>query len=128
MLHNLAVYGTLRKGEGASDMLPPDGFVGPDKIAGKIYQLGWFPGVKLPERVDNPSLVTVDIVEGVTDEQLARCDAYEGYDPDNPEHSLFVRKQIKTESGRDVWVYEYAEAVDLATEIKSGDWLNQGEE
>lgn len=92
-MHNVLVYGTLRPGNKRKVEVP-----------GAMYDLGSFPGIRLdrPDHTFVAELVTVD------DETLTRLDSYEGYYPDSPEHSLYLRKRyVNTEKDIDAWVYEY---------------------
>lgn len=100
----LFVYGTLRRGQSAD--LTRTGaalFVGPDRVSGTLFSLGGFPGVKLEGETfdaDKPAVVGECFL--IEDDALtARLDHYEGHP------NLFCRKVVKTESGRDAWVYEY---------------------
>lgn len=107
------VYGTLRSNavNDASRFVSAE-FVQPDSITGEIYDLGWYPGLKL--RGD--SVVTGDVFS-VTPEQLERLDAYEGCP------SLYRRRRIETLSGLTVFVYEYNGPVHVNDFVPGGDWL-----
>lgn len=109
MPHTILTYGTLRP------------FTNTDvvKVPGKLYDLGWYPGIVLGNH-ENPdegdSFVTCERIT-VGDQRLIELDRYEGYDPQFPESSLYLRKKI----GEDfIYVYNLsAEGHDL---IESGDW------
>lgn len=109
MNHTILVYGTLRP------------FTNTDivKVPGRLYDLGWFPGIVLGNH-ENPeegeSFVTCERIT-VDDERLKQLDAYEGYDPENPDNSLYLRKKI----GED-WIYVYNHPVEGYELIESGDW------
>lgn len=106
--HIVYVYGTLRPGGGATVRVP-----------GKLYDLGFCPGAVLykKEHGDEVPLFVAERIE-VTDDQLARLDTYEGYNPDRESSSLYIRKAF-----RDGWVYEYNFDVKDINWILSGDWL-----
>ena len=101
-MHTILVYGTLRP------------FTNTDvvKVSGKLYDLGWFPGIVL----GGDSEVTCERIK-VDDNRLRQLDAYEGYDPYYPEGSLYIRKKIG-----DDWIYVYNHPVEGYDLIESGDW------
>lgn len=113
-MHKVIVYGTLRPGI-------PERTV---RFNGKMYNLGWFPGVQL----GGTDEVIGEVVE-VDDERLAAFDHYEGYYQDNP-NSLYMRRTIVL-NGEPHFVYEYnCEDFDELSDrrILDGDWLNLTEE
>lgn len=120
---HIFVYGTLRIGQRA-DLSRKSGVVpvGPDRINGSLYALGWFPGVKLSgEDFNDASPAVVGDVFVIEDESITHViDLYEGHP------GFFMRKPHKTEQGRTAWVYEYqGDIAYAATEIPSGDWLER---
>jgi gamma-glutamylcyclotransferase (GGCT)/AIG2-like uncharacterized protein YtfP len=122
------VYGTLRRGERAdlSKQFYAYGvdFVAKDKINGKLYHLGSFPGVKgvNPEFTPSRPVVTGEVFR-VRDLSIAALlDAYESYNPDSPTTGLYNRSQVETEEGRTVWVYTYNHPVIEDQRIEGGDW------
>jgi gamma-glutamylcyclotransferase (GGCT)/AIG2-like uncharacterized protein YtfP len=117
----LAVYGTLRKGE---KTLEPLRFLeamklrGPCKIAGKLVDLGDYPGLVAGEGV-----VVGDLFE-IGDLRLwHELDRYEAYDPDNIADSEYERVYCRlADPPLDSWVYRYVGAADRGTLVESGDW------
>lgn len=106
MKHKIFVYGTLRPGISEPVMVP-----------GQMFDLGWFPGaVNIETAVD--TFFMAEIIE-VDDETLARLDDYEGYNPRNPEHSLYRRL-----SYQDGFIYQYNGSVDGKMPVPTGDWLD----
>lgn len=101
--HVCYVYGTLRPGTNEIFEAP-----------GRMYSLGGFPGVKLDE---TNSTFKCERVE-VSDKVLDRLDRYEGYNPQSPDTSLFVRVPF-----RDGEIYQYNGAVDMCGTVPHGDWL-----
>lgn len=97
----LYVYGTLRPG--GQDTVT---------IEGQMFDLGWFPGVRL----DLPGEV---VCEKILIEDWRRTDAYEGYNEKYPEDSLYVRKPFL-----DGWIYEYNQEFNPVKRVLSGDWLD----
>lgn len=125
----LFVYGTLRHGERADLSKQAHNFgvdfVGLDRINGRLYHLGSFPGVKLDptSEWDPNSPVVVGEVFRVRDTSIiALMDAYEGYRPDDPTGGLYDRCKVGTNKGRTVWVYTYNHPVIEDQRIESGDW------
>jgi gamma-glutamylcyclotransferase (GGCT)/AIG2-like uncharacterized protein YtfP len=101
-------------------------FVGEGSIAGRIYNLGEYPGaVPDPhsERTIFGRVFELRNPEGM----LLVFDDYEGYRKDAPSESLFVRQQlmIRLEGGRRIraWMYVYQGICDGRAEITSGRWL-----
>lgn len=97
----LYTYGTLRPGK--------EGTV---KVPGEMYDLGWFPGIKLGS---NQREVVCEKIE-VNDWDAV--DRYEGYNENNPEGSLYIRRPFM-----DGFIYEYNREVDPLKRVESGDWL-----
>lgn len=101
MAETIYVYGTLRPGEPGTVQIP-----------GKLYDLGWFPGIIL----GGDTFVTCERIEV---EDLDAVDAYEGYNPKFTIESLYIRRPIL-----DGWIYEYNKGVEGRRVINSGDWLS----
>lgn len=101
MSNILYAYGTLRPG-------------GPDivKVQGSLYDLGWFPGIKLGG--------TGEVVcERITVEDWQAVDRYEGFREDDPENSLYLRVPYL-----DGFIYEFNREVNPIKLVQSGDWLD----
>lgn len=117
----LAVYGTLRKGQSRHGSL--DGF----KYIGEYNTL---PEFKLLSVNDNyPALlydghtsVTMEVYE-CTLKQIRQIDQIEGFDSDDKENSLYLRKVIRTPFGRAV-TYIYNDPDNDFEEITTGDWVD----
>jgi gamma-glutamylcyclotransferase (GGCT)/AIG2-like uncharacterized protein YtfP len=106
-IHTVLVYGTLRP------------FTNTDVvyIPGQLYDLGWYPGIKL----GGEGCVVCERITA-TEERLQQLDAYEGYHPNNPDRSLYLREKV----GED-WIYVYHgygrdNPFEGRTPIESGDW------
>lgn len=107
-------YGTLRKGApSAADERFGAKFVASDKIRGSIYDVSWYPGYKSD---DQSSIVYGDVFH-VTPEELEAIDRYEGVP------FLYSRKRVMTESGLEVFTYEYNDELLERHRIVSGDWM-----
>ncbi len=126
---HIFVYGTLRP-----TLAPPrlreligqwrkvgDGF-----IAGRLYDLGEYPGAVLDS--DDGRRIIGEVFrlpdDGAT---LDALDAYEEFDPENICASPFIRRirQVTLEDGSklDCWIYVYNGRVSTTTLIKSGDYM-----
>jgi gamma-glutamylcyclotransferase (GGCT)/AIG2-like uncharacterized protein YtfP len=81
-----------------------------------MFDLGWFPGAINIGQGQKPHFMA-EIIE-VDDNVLARLDDYEGYNPRNPEHSLYIRM-----SYQDGFIYQYNGSVDGKLPVPAGDWL-----
>lgn len=114
----LFVYGTLRQGE-CSDLSIRSGaeFVSKDEINGDLYDLGWYPGVKL----GGDNLVRGDVFQLKDASIITQLDTYEGYP------NLYDRSVVETKGGRQVWVYTINRECGDNERIASGDWLNKEE-
>ena len=97
------VYGILRPNEGETTL-----------IEGTMYDLGWFPGVKLEGPLSENVFVAERIV--VSDERLEQFDQIEGYREGDPD-SLYIRQPF-----RDGWIYEYNHSIEGRERVESGDW------
>jgi gamma-glutamylcyclotransferase (GGCT)/AIG2-like uncharacterized protein YtfP len=121
-------YGTLmtgfdrRRRAGIDHQLE---FVGRGSIQAALFDLGLFPAA-VPAtdgfvrgevyRMLQPTVV------------LAALDEIEGYRPDDPDHSLYVRDEatVTLDDGRSAtaWVYFYNAPLGQAPRILSGDYLD----
>ena len=118
----ILVYGTLKAGHGANSVMQGRSeYVGEDRINGKMYSLGGFPGFKAVAEAgarfhpEEPA-VTGEVYR-ITDEILPdMLDNYEGYP------NYYGRSQYRTEEGRTVWVYEYNPDVHESLLIEDGVW------
>jgi gamma-glutamylcyclotransferase (GGCT)/AIG2-like uncharacterized protein YtfP len=120
----LFVYGTLKRRSRhpmAGRLASIARYAGPGRIAGRLYNLGRFPGLK-------PARSPEDCVEGDlyelgadADAILQEMDAYENAESPPPTPYERTRESIRTESGeRTAWVYWYRGEVDEARYIATG--------
>lgn len=124
----LFVYGTLQPGLAPTKiarvaaMLRP---VGEGFVRGVLYDLGGYPGaVPDPEA---KSRIAGTVMELPEDEGvLTRLDAYEGFDPQAPETSEFVRErqvvELKAGGTVECWFYRYNLPASSSQVIASGVW------
>ncbi|MGL4774501.1 MAG: gamma-glutamylcyclotransferase family protein [Clostridium sp.] len=112
---NLAVYGTLKRNERA-DLSKMQGtkFIG----CSSIYDYRMFlsnhgyPFIVKTDVINNCEL-PVEIFE-IDEELLTVIDNYEGYNPENPENSLFKRIIFKDKcNGEDTYIYVLNENLKL---------------
>jgi len=122
------VYGTLQPGCAPAKIAPwaarlrP---VGHGFVRGVLYDLGGYPGA-VPDRAST-SRIAGTVMELPDDAAfLARLDAYEGYDPQTPEQSEYVRVRqvVETDEGgtMECWFYRYNREMDAAWVIEGGEW------
>lgn len=116
------VYGTLRQGQ-VNDLSRWGGgdearFVGADTISGRLFDCGWYPGVKDAEDFgSSEDFVKGEVFELLDDATVPGLDGYEGYP------ILYDRKTVLTEGGHRAWVYTYNGPVEDSERIAGGDWL-----
>lgn len=114
MSEYLFAYGTLRPGFAPSrvaplvDRLEP---VGEGILWGFLYDLGEYPGLVLGSQAGHRISGSVFRLPEEAD-FLTALDAYEGFEPDCPEASVFVRLETTVEmmDGTPIacWVYVYS--------------------
>ncbi|MGA2906236.1 MAG: gamma-glutamylcyclotransferase family protein [Terracidiphilus sp.] len=121
-------YGTLQPGLAPTKIarlaakLRP---VGEGSVRGLLYDLGGYPGAIADPTAEGRIFGTV--MEMPQDESvLERLDLYEGFDPNAPETSEYIRERqaVELKTGRTVecWFYRYnRESRDLPR-VESGEW------
>ena len=105
-------YGTLQPRHAPSEIAPTVRRlrrVGKGSVRGRLYDLGEYPGAVLTR---SGPVVIGQVFELPDDpEVLTRLDEYEGFDPDHPRGSLFVRRRclVKLYNGKKLpcWGYAY---------------------
>ncbi len=122
----LFVYGSLMRGmERAAFLSSADkaGFVATGSARGTLYDLGAFPGMK---EGNNGSLVHGELYELVDPQTFFdTLDLIEGYWPEQPERSLYVRKliNVSTAAGeKSAWAYILNQPFPGLQPIPSGDY------
>lgn len=121
----LFVYGTLRPGHAPASVasyVGGCGHVGPGSIAGRLYDLRNYPGAIVDAAGEGQ--VYGEVLALPDWSTLHRLDAYEGYHPEGPQDSLFVRTEcdVALDDGRTVraWVYVYNRDVSGARPVPGG--------
>jgi gamma-glutamylcyclotransferase (GGCT)/AIG2-like uncharacterized protein YtfP len=127
----LFVYGSLRRDAPGSrhELLGDAECLGPGRVRGRLLDLGAYPG--LVAAVTRDEWVRGEVYAIPGRRTLARLDAYEDYDPERPERSLFLRREaaVELDSTATVtaWVYVYAGPARRARRIASGDYCAAAE-
>lgn len=123
----VGVYGTLRRGGHNHRLLAVDGarFVGADQIAGfTLYSNHAFP-YALPSEGAHAGIVVE--VYAVDQRVLASLDLLEGFSPERPNDSLYLRTSVTTAAGRDVMLYTPPRSAHAAIRAEchhiGGDWM-----
>ena len=121
MKEYLFAYGTLhpdRAPKGIRDVVQTMVPVGPGTIVGVLHDLGPYPAVTLDTTKGQRVKGTVFALPNAA-EMLPRLDEYEGFLPNNPADSLFVRSKhlVNLDDGtkRLCWVYIYNRPIPAAT-------------
>jgi gamma-glutamylcyclotransferase (GGCT)/AIG2-like uncharacterized protein YtfP len=117
-----AFYGSLRQSYRTLDDLKIRHLLrclGPVQITGQLLDLGDFPGL-----IEGEQLVQAELHETNDARAVAVLDEYEGFDPTDPQHSLFVRRWSPLR-GRDefAWVYFLVRPPRILKPVHGGDWL-----
>jgi len=109
-------------GQGAMDELGVASqlrFLGPCRIEGELYDLGPYPAMK-----KSGGEIVGELFEILDARALEVLDRFEGYEPERPEDSLYLRERTRLIAPHAVeaWVYVYRNALDPALSVGSGDW------
>jgi len=118
----LALYGSLMRGLGAMDELAVVDrlrFVAPCKIAGQLFDLGAFPGMR-----EGAGIVKGEVFAVLDPNVIEVLDDFENFLPDEPDESHYVRKRVRLiEPGATAaWVYAYNRVPPRNRLIDAGDW------
>jgi gamma-glutamylcyclotransferase (GGCT)/AIG2-like uncharacterized protein YtfP len=124
----LFVYGTLRKGSGhslAGFLAAHARLLGTGSVAGRLYDLGPYPGMTDP--LTSGDRVRGDVYELDDPEAtLTVLDDYEGCGPSDRQPQLYKRvlRRAVLDDGaaRTVWVYVYCGPVDEGQHLPSGEY------
>jgi gamma-glutamylcyclotransferase (GGCT)/AIG2-like uncharacterized protein YtfP len=99
--------------------------VGEGFVRGVLYDLGGYPGAVADSKAKGRILGTV--MELPEDEDiLARLDKYEGFDPEAPQTSEYIRErqvvELKTGGTVQCWFYRYNRKPRETDKVESGAW------
>lgn len=125
---HLFVYGTLRSGRVPASIEPALAgarSLGPAHVAGRLYDLGAYPGARLGgapgDEIEGEVLALPDL-----EARLEALDRYEGYRPEAPDASLYLRTRCdaRLASGETIrcLVYEFAAELPAERRIPDGRW------
>ena len=125
----LFAYGTLQPGHAPGEIaaiVQHFEIVGKGTVPGTLYDLGAYPGIVLDQAGSRLISGTVFRLPA-GDDVLRRLDAYEEFDPQQPQRSLFLRRlhPVRLADGRilNCWLYEYNGSLDAARIIESGSFV-----
>ena len=118
----IALYGSLLRGLeamqeiGVGDRLR---FVGPCVIAGQLFDLGPYPGLRR-----GTGLVMGEIYALLDPAALHVLDRFEGFEPARHRKSLFLRERVSLiePAATQAWIYFYNQVPEASQRIESGDW------
>jgi gamma-glutamylcyclotransferase (GGCT)/AIG2-like uncharacterized protein YtfP len=118
----IALYGSLMRGLGAMDEIGVGDrlrFVAPCKIAGQLYDLGAYPGLR-----EGAGIVTGEIFAILDPKVIEVLDRFEDFFPDEPRESHYIRKRIPLIEPRSTtaWVYVYNHEPPQDRQVDAGDW------
>jgi len=123
----LFIYGTLLPDvapDEIADTAKKLEFIGEGFVHGRLYDLGEYPGAVL----NYHSKIFGRVYKLPDDENiLPELDEYEGYYPQNPSKSLYLRKKTKVyldDKMLSCWIYEYNQDLSHAPTIESGNFLS----
>ena len=89
------------------------------RIAGRLYDLGSYPGL-----VAGDGIVIGELFEIRNAVVLKRLDAFEGHNPRTPSNSLFRRELVRlVEPDVAAWVYFHNRPTAADRPVASGDWV-----
>lgn len=122
---HLFVYGTLRSNQPNAPRLGGATPLGWATVSGKLLDLGDYPGLIEGEGVVIGELFLLPSAA------LERIDDLEGFDPLDPESSLFVREERYVHlpgqnTRRQAWIYRWPHGG--GSPIESGDWVRHVQE
>ena len=123
-MFDLFVYGLLMPGQSGYDELgltDRTQRLGPDWVAGTLYDLGDYPGLI----AEGSGVVHGEILRSSDATLLADLDGYELYDPENLDCSDYRRVRITTLCDIPAWTYVYLKPLSGCPIIETGDWRNR---
>jgi len=119
----IALYGSLMRGLGAMDQFESAHssleFDGPALIPGELFDLGAYPGLR-----KGPGRVLGELYTIRKTNILVQLDEFEGFVPDRPRESFYLRERIQLiePAGLEAWVYFYNRTPAPDQRIVHGDW------
>lgn len=105
-------------------------YVGPAALTGRLFRIDWYPALITDSAPEKNYPVRGDVYQLPEDPQelLRTFDAYESYDPANPDQSEYTREKRPVQMLSDgetveAWVYLYRPPLTTKAEVTDGDWL-----
>ncbi|WP_435355016.1 gamma-glutamylcyclotransferase family protein [Emticicia sp. SJ17W-69] len=130
----LFVYGTLLSDYGDNEshqwVDKYAEFMGKAIMEGKMYMVDYYPGI-IPCQKGEKYFVKGELYRlKEPDSLFGFLDKYEEYNPMDPAHSEYVRKQSQVQLKNDgktynAWVYYFNQSVDDLEFMPKGDFLNE---
>jgi gamma-glutamylcyclotransferase (GGCT)/AIG2-like uncharacterized protein YtfP len=123
----LFVYGSLKSTQPANegtDLMKSSNLIGDATVPGRLYDFGDFSGAVIDVQSRDQIHGEIFQLPDPAAENLKALDAYEEFDPSNPQQSLFVRRTISAmlSDGRrlNCWIYVYNREPGAARQILGG--------
>ena len=122
----LFVYGSLLDGDNefGNYLMRNTDFVGPAFFKGRLYDCGEYPGAIADNSGYNIKGSIYQLRNATS--ALIILDDYEGFGVDQEQPNLFIRKLVTVSIDNkpiECWVYLYNLAIEVLTEITSGDYM-----
>ena len=131
-IDQIVFYGTLMRGSrpflGAQENIPLLGekirFVRECQIAGRLFDIGRYPGLVETAIARHPPQVDGELYEILDTQVIDWLDEYEGFYRDAPDISRYIRKSVVLIDDADIraWCYFYNAPIDDCEYIDSGSW------
>lgn len=120
-MNRLAVYGTLMRGFRANqNFLNKAKFVEEVQIPGyDMYNRWGFPCI-VPNP-ENKEGIRAEVFEDIDDDTMKNLDYYEAFRPDNPDRSMYLRKEIEV-GGKPAFIYVWNPPVGDMPKVESGNF------
>lgn len=126
MKHKVFVYGTLlSQGSNPAEKMVEAEVIGKAELYGTIFDLGWYPGLKMDAHHKSESGVVGNVkgeIISVDDAGLETLDHYEGA-PYLYTRIKTVAFNPETKEITEVWTYEYNDSVSERDVVPLGDWI-----